>query len=353
MRKILHIVEPLVAGIHTFLVELTSRQCCDHDVYVAYNIRPQTPPEFKDYFDERIHWIKVENFQQSIGFKDIKAFFELRYILHKVNPDIIHLHSSKAGFLGRWAYNCSKYKVFYTPHGFSFLIQDISRFKRLFYWFIEYISAHRETLIIACGKGEYKEALKLSKNCVYVNNSINIDNLKPFVKNKPSTNQTPMACITGRISYQKNPILFNEIAKLLPQMKFIWIGDGELKNKLTSSNIEITGWKDRESAIKLVADADFFLLPSLWEGLPLSLLEAMYLKKICLVSNVIGNRDMIDHGRNGFICHSAEEYTQRINQILHSKHDWKAMTEYAHNDIITSHNTDLMAVQYKSIYAQY
>jgi glycosyltransferase involved in cell wall biosynthesis len=228
-------------------------------------------------------------------------------------------------------------------------MHNIPKMRKLVYWFIEYISAHRTTLIIACGKGEYREALKLSKNCAYVNNSINIDNLKPFVKNKPLINQTPMACITGRISHQKNPILFNEIAKLLPQLKFIWIGDGELKNELTSSNIEVTGWKDRESALKLVADADFFLLPSLWEGLPLSLLEAMYLRKICLVSDVIGNRDMIEHERNGFICHSAEEYAQRINQILQNK-NWQTMTEEAHNDIMTSHNTDVMAAQYKSIY---
>ncbi|KAA6329333.1 hypothetical protein EZS27_021857, partial [termite gut metagenome] len=75
MQKILHIVEPLATGIHTFLVELTNRQCDDFDVYIAYGIRPLTHKNFKDHFDKRIHWIKVENFQPSIGFKDVKAFF--------------------------------------------------------------------------------------------------------------------------------------------------------------------------------------------------------------------------------------------------------------------------------------
>ena len=46
----------------------------------------------------------------------------------------------------------------------------------------------------------------------------------------------------GRICYQKNPTLFNEIAEALPDVKFIWIGDGELREQLTSKNIEITGW---------------------------------------------------------------------------------------------------------------
>jgi glycosyltransferase involved in cell wall biosynthesis len=283
----------------------------------------------------------------------VKAFFELKRILHEVKPDIVHLHSSKAGFLGRWAYKCSEYKIFYTPNGFSFLMQNSPKVKRLFYWLIEYISARRNAVIIACGKGEYKEALKLSKKSTCVSNGINTGNLKPFVRDRKSLNLNPVACITGRISYQKNPGLFNEIAKLLPQVKFIWIGDGELKNELTSSNVEIMGWKDREAALELVAGADFFLLPSLWEGLPLSLLEAMYLKKICLVSDVSGNRDVTDNGRNGFICHTAEEYARRINQILHDGESWQFMAEQAHQDVITLYNTDVMAAGYKSIYEKY
>ena len=54
----------------------------------------------------------------------------------------------------------------------------------------------------------------------------------------------------GRICYQKNPTLFNEIAESLPDVKFVWIGDGELRDQLTSENIEITGWADRSTAIR-------------------------------------------------------------------------------------------------------
>jgi glycosyltransferase involved in cell wall biosynthesis len=352
MQKILHVVEPLASGIHTFLKELANHQCDDFDVHIAYGVRPQTHKNFKDCFDKRIHWIKVENFQQAVGFKDVKAFFELKRVVHEVKPDIIHLHSSKAGFLGRWAYNGSKHKVFYTPNGLSFLMQDSSKLKRLFYRLLEYVSAFRKSTIIACGKGEYEAILKLSKKCTYINNGVNINDLKLFLKDKQSINKVPVACVTGRISCQKNPKLFNEIAKLLPYIKFIWIGEGELQSELISPNIEVTGWVGRETALELVAKADFFILPSLWEGLPLSLLEAMYLKKVCLVSDVIGNRDAIENERNGFICHTAEEYAQRINQILQSNYDWQALTNQAHNDILTLYNTDIMAIQYAKVYNQ-
>jgi glycosyltransferase involved in cell wall biosynthesis len=352
MQKILHVLEPLASGIHTFLAELANHQCDDFEVYIAYGVRPQTHKNFKYCFDKRIHWIKVENFQRPVGFKDVKAFFELKHIVREVKPDIIHLHSSKAGLLGRWAYNCSKRKVFYTPHGLSFLIQDGTKLKRVFYWLLEYISAFRKTTIIACGKGEHEACLKLSKKSTYINNGVNINDLKRFLKEKKSINEAPVACITGRISCQKNPKLFNEIAKLLPQIKFVWIGEGELQCELISPNIKITGWIGRETALELVAKADFFILPSLWEGLPLSLLEAMYLKKICLVSDVIGNRDAIENERNGFICHTAVEYAQRINQIVQNNYDWQVLTNQAHNDILTLYNTDIMAIQYTKTYNQ-
>ena len=61
-----------------------------------------------------------------------------------------------------------------------------------------------------------------------------------------------------------------------------------------------------------IAYADVFLLPSRWEGLPISLLESMYMKKICVVSNVIGNRDVIHNGENGLVCSTAEEFADAI-----------------------------------------
>jgi glycosyltransferase involved in cell wall biosynthesis len=350
MQKVLHVVEAFAGGVQTFLLELTNYQCNEFDVYIAYSIRPQTPKDFKDDFDKRIHWILVENFQSSIGIKDIKAFFELKHIIREIKPDIVHLHSSKAGALGRWAFNCSKHKVFYTPHAFAFLIQDASKLKRKLYWFIEYISAQRKAVTIACGKGEYDESMKLSQRCTYASNSISIYNLNPFLKEKRELNVTPTVCGSGRLTYQKNPLLFNQIAQLLPQVRFVWVGDGELKNELTSPNIEITGWKTRETALEYLFNSDFFLLPSLWEGMPFSLLEAMYIKKICLVSDVIGNRDAIENERNGFICRSAEEFASRITQVIEGKRDWIAMTEQAQKDIITSYNTDTMAAKYREIY---
>ena len=68
----------------------------------------------------------------------------------------------------------------------------------------------------------------------------------------------------GRICYQKNPMLFNDIARALPEIHFLWIGDGEMREELTSPNIEITGWLDRKNAplqicVSRCIPADFFV----------------------------------------------------------------------------------------------
>ena len=57
-----------------------------------------------------------------------------------------------------------------------------------------------------------------------------------------------------------------------------------------------------------------FFLPSRWEGLPISLLESMYMKKACVVSNVIGNRDVIHNGENGFVCTKVEDFVKAIEE---------------------------------------
>ena len=59
----------------------------------------------------------------------------------------------------------------------------------------------------------------------------------------------------------------------MPDVKFLWIGDGELRNELKSPNINITGWVNREEALKISMNTDVFILTSLWEGLLLVFLK--------------------------------------------------------------------------------
>ena len=324
-KKVVHIVEAFGGGVFTFFTELANEMSKNLDVVIVYAKRKQTPENFKEYFNEKIKLIEVENFTRSINpIKDIKACMEVRKIIKQEKPDIVHMHSSKAGIIGRLVVSSKNRKLFYTPHGYAFLKQDDPKLKRIIYKAIEKCTAliKRKCKIVACSKGEYEESLKILKNSTYVNNGININEINTIIENNKESQintKNLKICTIGRIGYQKNPELFNEIASKFPNIQFTWIGEGELREKITSENIDITGWMERKEVLKEVMNNDIFILSSLWEGLPIALLEAMYLKKVCIVSNVIGNKDVIQNGVNGFVCDNLNDYINVISQIQNDK----------------------------------
>lgn len=356
MKKILHIVEAFGGGVFTMLNDLSNGVCNEYEVVIAYSVRKETPQNFEKLFDKKIKFIEVKNFTRNINFiKDIKTLKELKKIIKEEKPDIIHLHSSKAGVLGRFIVSGKKYKMLYNPHGFSFLKQDDSKFKRICYRTIEKMMTiiNPKCVIVGCSQGEYEEAKKLSKNSICINNGINIKELEEKTK-KLQKHETDFKnlkiCTIGRIGYQKNPKLFNEIAESLPNNKFTWIGDGELKNELTSPNIKITGWKNKEEVLEELNKNDIFILTSLWEGLPIALLEAGYMKKLCIVTNVIGNRDVIKNNENGYIFNCTDEIIKKINKI--NNIEYYKLTKTIKKDIKENYNMQIMINKYKKVYEE-
>ena len=344
--RILYIVEAMGGGVFTYIVDLANELAKHNEIFIAYATRPQTPENYRDYFDPAIELIKVNSFTREVNpAKDLKAIIEVKKIAERVQPEIIHLHSSKAGVIGRIAFNGERFPLYYTPHGYSFLMENYKPVKRAVFKAIESSFARRNCTTISCSYGEHQETLKLTDRARYVNNGINMSEMRRVLETV-ETKEHPFTVFTlGRICYQKNPALFNAIAEALPDVSFLWVGDGELREQLKAKNITITGWIDRAEALRRSMNADVFLLTSLWEGLPISLLEAMYMKKLCVVSDVIGNHDVIQNGINGFVCRTVADYkkailTEKTEEIIQS----------AYEDIQKEYNTVIMAEKYAEIY---
>ena len=348
-KKILYVVESLGGGVFTYIVNLSNALSDKYDIYIAYGVRKQTPKDFKNYFHPNIHLIRVKNFTRAISpKKDLKAFFELKRIESRIHPDIIHLNSSKAGVLGRWAFNGKKTPIFYTPHRYSFLMKDYSYIKRVIFKVIEKMSALRPSYTICVSKGEYEQAKAITKNVTYVNTGVDIKELNKLVtlKNINFNKTKPVVYTLGRITYPKNPKLFNELALRFPDLSFVWIGDGELRKELTADNIKISGWKSHDEALMEANKYDIFVLPSIWEGLPLSLLESMYMKKLCIVSDFVGNLGVIQNRYNGFVCDNLAEYAKAIKLYK----DSKKLINNAHQDVIDKFSVYIMAKKYVKAY---
>ena len=356
-KKVLHLVEAMGGGVFTYLVELANGMSDEFDIAIAFGMRKETPENYEDYFNEGIKLIKVDSFTRNLEpTKDIKAYIELKKIIKEEKPDIIHMHSSKAGAIGRLIVGVGNVKEFYTPHGYSFLMEDASDFKRNIYKAMEKILGRRNCLTVACGQSEWEQSRQVTNNSTYINNGINIDKLEKNLSQAGSQNLEAYGIkrelftvyTLGRINYQKWPELFNEIAMKLPDIQFVWIGDGDMRDKLTADNIVITGWLEHKKAMELSTEFDAFILASRYEGLPISLLEAMYMKKSCVVSNVVGNRDVIRNNYNGYICDSVDEFVEALKEIKAGNND--KLVQKAYLDILNKFNSKCVCQKYKEIY---
>lgn len=349
-NRILYIVESFGGGVYIMVKTLAENMCERYDVTIAYALRPQTPPNFEKEIDHRIHLIPLKYAVRKIyPWKDIQACLEIKRIVKNVNPDIVHLHSSKAGVLGRISINSRNVPVLYTPHGYAFLKEDDGKLKRRIYREIEKLMARKGGITVGCSKAEYQFAREITSRCTYVENGINIKILPKCHRQKTDIRNLKIA-MSGRITEQKAPESFNRVAESVPEFEFCWIGDGEMRKSLTAKNITVTGWKEAEEAWEILNDHDVFLLLSLWEGLSVSLLEAMYMEKICIVRDLPSSREVIRDKVNGFIVKTEEDAIRILKEIRDGKYDIEHIKRKARRDIELNFTEESMCRNYDLLY---
>ncbi|WP_278453930.1 glycosyltransferase [Phocaeicola plebeius] len=350
-RKILMVCEAFGGGVFAYVSQLCNDMCNHFDVFLAYALRPQTPKDFTTILDKRIHLIEVKNFGGSIFNvkKDIQVINELQKIANSINPELIHLHSSVAGGIGRIAFARSQVPVVYTPHGYAHILMGKGGMKLEMYKWMEYILGKTNCITLTCCKSEDEVAKTLTKRTAYIETGVNLEELSAQLDSiHPIKDKKFTVYTLGRTCVQKQPELFNEIAQLVPEARFVWIGGGELDHLLTAPNLELTGWKPRHEALAMGKGADVFILCSLGEAIAMSLIENMYMGKLILVSNVMGNKSVIQNGKNGYVCDTAKDYADRIKEAI--KNYPKEICEQAIKDVRTIYNTHVMTNKYVKFY---
>ena len=349
MKKILMVCEAFGGGVFTYVSQLCNDMADDFDVYLAYSLRPQTPKNYKEFLDPRVHLIQVKSWDGkdvTDVINDIKVIKELRSIEKKVQPDIIHLHSSIAGGIGRLAFNGKNNTVLYTPHGYAHILMGPGM-KSKMYKLMEQILGKKNCITLTCCESEDEIAKTLCKRTAYIETGVNLKDLGESLDGiEPIKNDQFTVFTLGRACVQKQPALFNRIAQLVPEARFVWIGNGELEDELTAC--EVTGWKPRKEALAMAKGADAFILCSLGEAIAMSLIENMYIKKLVLVSNTMGNKSVIRDGVNGYVCETAEEYAQRIRGAI--KEFPSELPERAYQDVLEIYNTDVMKKKFVNFY---
>ena len=337
MLKVVHIVEALAGGVNTYFKDLSwyfdkEQTALDIDTTIIYsaNRKEVESEQIKATFSDAVTLIELSMNREFALFEDFKAVRQLIQLLRDLQPDVVHLHSSKAGVLGRIAcfFLHNKAKVFYTPHGYSFLRTDISPAKKKIYKGIEVIFQKKfKNTTIACGDAEYEIAKKIGPSYL-VRNGIDCDEIQKY--STEHTNTVLTIGIVGRITAARNPSLFNSIALQNLQFNFVWIGDGELKSVLNAPNISITGWfLDHNKVVAQLDKIDIYIQTSVWEGLPIAVLEAMAMQKPVIATNIVGNRDVVVPNKTGFLFDSILE----VNDYLEILKDPNTRSDFGKNGL--------------------
>ncbi|VFS57092.1 GDP-mannose-dependent alpha-(1-6)-phosphatidylinositol monomannoside mannosyltransferase [Leminorella grimontii] len=156
----------------------------------------------------------------------------------------------------------------------------------------------------------------------------------------------------GRLWEQKNPLFllraFNIISKKFPNVKLVYIGDGDLKKDILecisyeglTDKVKVLGW--REDTEFLLNILDIFVLPSKWEGMPLAILEAQSVELPCLVSDIPGNRHIVKNNKTGllFNLNNIDDLILNLDKVIINQSVRKFLGEEAREDVCRNHNID-------------
>ena len=326
--KICHIVESFGGGVFYAIRQIANEQIAQgHSVIIVNSIRWDTPSSYKNYFSDKITFYEV-NMSIGINVKEqVLSVISLKRIILDNDPDIIHAHSSIAGFYARIFLN-KRSNLFYTPHGIAFLRKDVFSISKLVFLLIEKITHKMGGFIIACSKSEYNQIKeKISNKRIYIlPNAVPTDALKELKINDRGTTSTIV--MAGRISPQKNPSLFIAIKKALDKLNinadYLWLGEGDeyMKRQLINNGIVVTGFLEREYFWTKLSKSTIFLQTSLWEGMPLILMEAQCIGLPIVSNNTLGNADVVKHNFNGFLYNSIPGAIRLIMKLLNDNNLW-------------------------------
>lgn len=351
---IVHVVESFAGGVLDYL-RLLVGGLPEYRHTIVYGRRRFTPANPEALFPPDTEFVFWPHTRREISpYHDARAAAWLFRFLRarRGAVDVLHLHSSKAGMLGRMVGRALGFsRVVYTPHGVSMLRQDVSSLKRLTFGGMERLGALFGGDVVACSRSECGVLRRWGIRSHYIFTGMPLPENLPM---EPPADGVMRIGTVGRISAPKAPEMFDALARRFlrnERVRFIWVGDGELRPRLQSPNIEITGWLDAAGVWRALAQLDIYLSTSLWEGFPLGVLRAMAVGKPLVLHACVGNVDAVDDGRNGYLFRSPDEAADRLHGLVASPSLREEMGAFSRRLLETRFSYERMLKAYRRLYS--
>ncbi|WP_110641553.1 glycosyltransferase family 4 protein [Salinicola sp. CPA57] len=302
--RIMHICETVTGGIATYLNNVVFEQAKRPDVEAVTVLLPSSQREEISLEDDAVMDRKV----QFIGFFGDDRRQRLRHLaarlrgaIAEVKPDVVHVHSTFAGFLCRaLPISFRGARLIYQPHGVAFDPHRVSGFKKRGIQWIEKVLYQRTDSVIAISEYEKKllteagmgDKSQLIKNCVRDTREAN-----------GGANKEDFYLFIGRFDRQKGfDRLYEFWDAKRPPLKIVGgnVVDSDA-DFAVRDNMEFLGWLDNATLDGLIARAKALIVPSRWEGFGLVVLEAYRNSTPVICSNRGALPELVSQGETGFV----------------------------------------------------
>ena len=340
-----------VGGLEKLLIEFVKASKEDVTVVIMNNLIDENLKEellktgCKAYFLNR----KEEH-------KHPKYLFQLLKIIKENRIDIVHSHNSGSRI---WSILCKiikpKLKLVYTIHS-SVIVKN---------WDIKNLFLNRTfmDMNIAISEAVLNDCVQNNLKAVKIYNGIDTEKWKQRLDNDGTFTIINVGRITHQVKGQD--ILIKALKECKDKgMKFIcnFVGGvygydtnsfEYLKKLIEDLNLseDINFLGNREDVPKLLARSDLFILPSRFEGLPISLLEAMAARLPVIASNISGSNELIEHGKNGLLFESENslDLAEKISWLYYHKEEMERMTQGAY-EYVKEFDISIMCKKYRDLY---
>lgn len=287
---------------------------------------------------------------------NVKAIKEIRHLVKRNRYDIVHCHTPVAAVCTRLA--CNQYrrkglKVFYTAHGFHFYSGAPLK-NWLIYYPVEWICSFMTDTLITINNEDYKRAKRRfhAKNTCYVPGvGIDINKFSESSEGKKIKEEFHISSTdfiflsVGELNENKNHQIVVKALAGLSNITYIVVGSGEqdcLRDlaKRVGVNLILAGYRSDISDFYNAANA--YILPSLREGLNVSLMEAMASGLPCLAGKIRGNVDLIDReGGYLFDPTNIKEVRETIEKVMKNRsemgiHNREKINKFDVSNVITA-----------------
>jgi glycosyltransferase involved in cell wall biosynthesis len=313
--------------------------------------------ESEDSVVSTLNYQRVEQLSRELNFsKDRRAKTEIEDAIAKFRPHLIHTHTFKAGFLVRLTKR--DIPVIHSFHGHHLYDPEFGFIKRNVLNLIERRLAPRTRAFITIGKRVRDEllAVGIGSPDQYVPIAPGITPLekvdsREIRKKFGFGDQEKLVIWLGRFTQVKRPDRVIEMALLMPHIRFVMAGGGEMLEKTkvkAPTNVSFVGFQDKSEMWSI---ADIGLCTSDSEGMPLSLIEAQ-MAGVPVVSTDVGSvSEIIDDGVTGRLCEKDhEDLVKKLQAVLDTMEHGYEMSKAARMRAEREFTREVMTEAHMNLY---